>query len=1014
MDIKQARCTSCGASLEINGRPSTLKCDYCQNHIVLSHAIHLASQDIEKIDDIANVREHLATAVHQNNIDDILTYAQLLKNWLPDDVEAGYFYAYAKAMRSQPSYMEAFLKKPPLATEISLDKISQHLIQRSDLRDKELIELYLKSYYPRVLEKYLKVYEQRYHQEDQYATIPRDVFICHSSKQKDIAEKLVEVVEEEGHSAWISTRNLRPQDSDNYWNNIEDAIKRSKLLLVVSSKEAMISKDVQREIELAKKHQKTLIEFKTDDSPHTMFIKHAFDGIKWIEGSFDLNQNYKQIKKRVFEAINIYQENLNPPQQRRSKKFVLIALSFGILVFASLLGIFGAELRETIFPSPSVPVIIGANDISIFANQSFNPLSGINVQDETDGNLTAKLEIIGNQAFNQPGTYYLTYRVTNSQGQTKEIERQIIVNPASIPQLRGLNDLTILQGEAFNPLTGITATDTKDGNLTSQIQVIGVVNTLIPGSYNLTYKVTNSMGETIEIERQVTVIRVTTPILSGVQDVSIDLGSSFNPREGVSATDETDGDLTSTIQISGTVNSSEAGTYTLTYRITNSQGQTEQVIRRITVSTSVRYTVTFNSLGGSNVPSQQIEDGARLVLPQIAKSGHTLLGWYISFNNGETFDERWNFNSNTVSNDLTLYARWQINTYSIQLNVSGGDPITSISQTYQSEITSLPNPTKEGHTFIDWFQDPSLTVPFELPFIFTENAQAYAKWEINSYTVSFDTHGGDEIDSVSYIYKTSLELPEPIKEGHSFKGWYLDSNFIEAIRLPYEIKNNLSLHAKWEINIYRVSLKLGENDYLDDEFLSFGEPLFINQKISYQDNEIFSGWYFDSDFNNRVTEINSMPSEDILLYAKWTIPPIDLWMANNEHDYNEITEFPNFSSSRRRYETSYYGTGEFTQRTYFLINSKKNTVNVNIAPVFPLASPTVKNCTSFGNRFVLINEFRQIISSKSIAYTTRSELNFEINNLEPGLYFIFIGPSCHNRWDIEIIINDEIRKILYR
>ena len=504
MDIKQVRCTTCGASLEIIGRPSTHRCDYCQNQMVISHAIQLASLDKEVIDDIANVRENLQQAIHHNNIDDILTSAQTLRSWLPDDLEAGYFFAYAKATRNQPDYMASFLKTKPEATEETLEKITQHLIQRSDLRDKDLIDTYLKEYYPNDLDKYLKVYDQRYHQEDQYAAIPRDVFICHSSKQKDLAEKLVEVVEDEGHYAWISSRNLRPQDSDNYWKNIEDAIKLSKVVLVVSSKEAMISKDVQKEIELAKKHEKTLIEYKIDDTPHTMFFKHTFDGIKWIEGDLFL-KNINYLKQRFFEKINQTPEKINIPPKKLTKKFFIIAASFIFILFASLLGIFGAELRETLFPSPSIPVITGVNDITIYANEAFDPLVGISASDVTDGNLTANLEIIGQQAFTQPGTYRLTYVVTNSQGQTTEIEREIRVHPPSIPELRGINDLSILQGDAFNPLSGITAIDPKDGNLTAQIQVIGTVNTLIPGSYRIIYVITNSIGETVEVERKVDV-----------------------------------------------------------------------------------------------------------------------------------------------------------------------------------------------------------------------------------------------------------------------------------------------------------------------------------------------------------------------------------------------------------------------------------------------------------------------------------------------------------------------------
>jgi uncharacterized repeat protein (TIGR02543 family) len=376
------------------------------------------------------------------------------------------------------------------------------------------------------------------------------------------------------------------------------------------------------------------------------------------------------------------------------------------------------------------------------------------------------------------------------------------------------------------------------------------------------------MGETIEIERQVTVVRVTTPILSGVQDVSIDLGSSFNPREGVSATDETDGDLTSTIQISGTVNSSEAGTYTLTYRVTNSQGQTEQVIRRITVSTSVRYTVTFNSLGGSNVPSQQIEDGARLVLPQIAKSGHTLLGWYISFNNGETFDERWNFNSNTVSNDLTLYARWQKITYNINLNTQGGDFLAPISQIYDNQIDSLPIPNREGHTFEGWYKDIEHTKKLELPYKFKENTEIFAKWIVNLYSISFETSGGPEIDSIQAEYGSTIELQIPSRLGHTFEGWYLESELMNIVNTIQISSFDQTLYAKWMLNTYSIEFETNTNIQVPNLEFKFGEPINFEINLPSSDNFFYTNWYLDPEFIEKF-DYTTMPNKNLKLYLRW-------------------------------------------------------------------------------------------------------------------------------------------------
>jgi hypothetical protein len=80
---------------------------------------------------------------------------------------------------------------------------------------------------------------------------------------------------------------------------------------------------------------------------------------------------------------------------------------------------------------------------------------------------------------------------------------------------------------------------------------------------------------------------LTPPSLFGVDDITIDLGETFDPLVGVSAFDETDGDLTVEIQISGFVNFSVEGDYRLSYSVTNSQGKTTSVDRIIRVEESI-------------------------------------------------------------------------------------------------------------------------------------------------------------------------------------------------------------------------------------------------------------------------------------------------------------------------------------------------------------------------------------------------------------------------------------------
>ncbi len=158
------------------------------------------------------------------------------------------------------------------------------------------------------------------------------------------------------------------------------------------------------------------------------------------------------------------------------------------------------------------------------------------------------------------------------------------------PIITGADDVTIEAGTPFDPMAGVTATDEEDGDLTDDIAVTGTVNVNTPGTYTLVYTVTDSGENTVSVTRIVTVIpeegeeeENTPPVINGVSDKTITVGDPFDPMQGVSATDAEDGNLTSAIVVTGSVNTAVAGTYTLTYTVADSGGLTDQETCVITV-----------------------------------------------------------------------------------------------------------------------------------------------------------------------------------------------------------------------------------------------------------------------------------------------------------------------------------------------------------------------------------------------------------------------------------------------
>jgi hypothetical protein len=87
---------------------------------------------------------------------------------------------------------------------------------------------------------------------------------------------------------------------------------------------------------------------------------------------------------------------------------------------------------------------------------------------------------------------------------TETTEPTEVVDTTS-PIFFGIEDIVIYVGESFDPLFGVTATDDIDGNLTNQITFTGFVNINIPGTYILTYSVSDQSNNQTTLTREVIV-----------------------------------------------------------------------------------------------------------------------------------------------------------------------------------------------------------------------------------------------------------------------------------------------------------------------------------------------------------------------------------------------------------------------------------------------------------------------------------------------------------------------------
>ena len=190
--------------------------------------------------------------------------------------------------------------------------------------------------------------------------------------------------------------------------------------------------------------------------------------------------------------------------------------------------------------------------------------------------------------------------------------------------------------------------------------------------------------------------------------------------------------------------------------------------------------VTYKD-GDSEYAKQVLPSGTLATRPDTPATtpGCTFGGW------NKADGTAWDYASDKVTDNITLYAKWAAITYTITFDTAGSSEIAPITQDYGTVITAPEAPTREGYTFIGWDKEIPTTMP-------AENMTVTAQWEINQYTITFDTNGGSEIAPITQDYGTAITVPaDPTREGYTFIGWDREI----PTTMPAE---NMTVTAQWK------------------------------------------------------------------------------------------------------------------------------------------------------------------------------------------------------------------------
>ncbi len=301
--------------------------------------------------------------------------------------------------------------------------------------------------------------------------------------------------------------------------------------------------------------------------------------------------------------------------------------------------------------------------------------------------------------------------------------------------------------------------------------------------------------------------------------------------------------------------------------------------------------ITYNTMGGSYIPSQEKGVNATITLQGTpVLIGATFRGWSTRQNGSVEYMPGSQYSGHE---DLTLYALWSAVTYRITYNANGGvlsnilQDVANCTKTY-GLYYRIPDskPTRDQYEFIGWSRNPNALVPdkdYAPGAWYRENADLtlYAVWESGSYSIVYDANGGTDAPTPQTANKSSnitISTNKPTREGYEFVGWSTSNTASEReVQYrggeTYTGRTSMMLYAVWRQKTYTITYNAnGGSPTPSSQTKRYGESIYITTSRPSRTHYYFVGWSKNANsktadyYPNQVYRDN----QSVTLYAVWS------------------------------------------------------------------------------------------------------------------------------------------------
>ncbi|MBR7116496.1 MAG: InlB B-repeat-containing protein [Clostridia bacterium] len=299
-------------------------------------------------------------------------------------------------------------------------------------------------------------------------------------------------------------------------------------------------------------------------------------------------------------------------------------------------------------------------------------------------------------------------------------------------------------------------------------------------------------------------------------------------------------------------------------------------VDKIKVNVTLVAVRSYNVLFNTGIPDITVDSligmdvGSYIDEPDISIEGRILEGWYKDLEK----TEKWDFESDYVTEHITLYAKWVDIKPVVTFNAMGGSEVAEQVVAYNAVAVNPKAPTRSGYSFVGWYTDEECTDAFDFATKLTGNIELFAKWDIKTYTVTFITDGTDVAPRTTDIEKDYL-IPEQTTEKtyYVFIGWYKDNG--QKFDFSEKVTEDITLTARWELE--RVPVRFMDDDgttelavvYTD---LSKGFKIEGAPSVT-KDGYVFMGWRESLSSVDMVSDFSgyefSTDGKNYVFYARW-------------------------------------------------------------------------------------------------------------------------------------------------